>query len=58
MNAASVQDAIRAIYALGLFSDVSIDGIEAEDGVNVLIKVIEYPKVAEIEFKGNKKIKQ
>jgi len=57
LNAASVQDAIRAIYALGLFSDVSIDGIEAEDGVNVLIKVIEYPKVAEIEFKGNKKIK-
>ncbi|MCP4634473.1 MAG: outer membrane protein assembly factor BamA [candidate division Zixibacteria bacterium] len=57
LNAALVQDAIRSVYALGLFSDVSVDGIASESGVDVIIKVTEYPKVQRIEFKGNKKLK-
>lgn len=57
LNAAMVQDAIRNVYALGLFSDVVIEGTNTEQGVDVVIKVTEYPRVRELLFKGNKKLK-
>ncbi|MBD3168007.1 MAG: outer membrane protein assembly factor BamA [candidate division Zixibacteria bacterium] len=57
LNAASIQDAIRSVYALGLFSDVLIEAGETERGADVIIKVVEYPKVVEIIFRGNSKLK-
>ncbi len=58
LTAAKVQDAIKNIYALGLFSDVIIEGKEVPGGVELLIKTETYPRVSEIRFEGNKKVKK
>ena len=52
-----VQDAIKGVYGLGLFSEVGIDAEPAEAGVVLTIKVKEYPKLRDLKFSGNKKIK-
>jgi outer membrane protein insertion porin family len=52
-----VQDAIKGVYGLGLFSEVGIDAEPAEAGVKLTIKVREYPKLRDLKFSGNKKIK-
>ncbi len=52
-----LQDAIKRIYNMGYFSDVQIKGEETTDGKNLTIVVREYPKVKEIQIKGNKKVK-
>ncbi len=53
-----VQDAVRGIYAIGVFSDVDIDVAAIGSGVNVTIVVKEYPKLRKIKISGNKKIKR
>jgi len=53
-----VQDAVKGVYGLGLFSDVEIDADPVEDGVAVTIRVKEYPKLRNLKFEGNRKIKQ
>lgn len=53
-----IQDAIRRIYAMGLFSDIQIKGDETLDGITVTIAVKEYPKLTRIDISGNKKIKK
>ncbi len=57
LTAATTQEAVRRLYGLGFFKDVSVDAEEITGGVSLVIKVIELPKLAGIEFKGNKKIK-
>jgi outer membrane protein insertion porin family len=52
-----IQEAIKRVYAMNLFSDVQIEGTESEDGVRLTIIVREYPRVTEVEISGNKKIK-
>lgn len=52
-----VQDAIKGVYGLGLFSEVGIDADPVEAGVKLTIKVKEYPKLNDLKFSGNKKIK-
>jgi len=52
-----IQDAIRRIYAMELFSDIQIKGEETFEGTIVTIVVKEYPKLAKIEISGNKKVK-
>lgn len=52
-----VQDAIKGVYGLGLFSEVGIDADPAEAGVKLTIKVREYPKLNDLKFSGNRKIK-
>jgi outer membrane protein insertion porin family len=52
-----VQDAIKGVYGLGLFSEVGIDADPAEAGVKLTIKVKEYPRLNDLKFSGNKKIK-
>lgn len=52
-----VQDAIKGVYGLGLFSEVGIDADPAEAGVRLTIKVKEYPKLDDLKFSGNRKIK-
>lgn len=51
-----VQETVRRLYKLGLFSDVRIDAAEVTGGLKVSIVVTELPKLAGLEFKGNKKI--
>lgn len=58
LRAGTVQEAIKRIYAMNLFSDIQIEGTEQEDGVKLLIIVKEFPRVREIEISGNRKIKK
>lgn len=53
-----IQNAIRNLWKLGLFSDIQIQlEKEVADGVFLVIMVKEYPRLEKIEIKGNKKIK-
>ena len=54
-----IQSAIRRLWNLRLFSDVQIS-IEKEvpEGVYLLIRVGEYPRLERVELIGNKKIKK
>jgi len=51
--------AIRQLHALRIFSDIRIE-IEqrAADGVYLVIKVEEYPRLERVEFRGNKKVRE
>ncbi len=53
-----IQTAIHQLWKLGLFSDVAIvEEKEAADGVYLLVRVEEYPRLDRIEVKGNRKLK-
>jgi outer membrane protein insertion porin family len=54
----NVQQAVRDLQALGVFSDIQIYGVNVPAGVKVIIVVEEYPTLAEIRFKGQKNIKE
>lgn len=57
LSSTAVQEAIRRVYGLGLFSDVQVNGEFAGGRINVQIVVVEHPQLAEISFEGNKSIK-
>ncbi|MCD6162657.1 MAG: outer membrane protein assembly factor BamA [candidate division Zixibacteria bacterium] len=57
LTGAMLQDAVKKIYALGIFSDVAITGELVSGGVNLFINVVPYPRVSKIQFKDNNKIK-
>jgi len=50
---ADIDEATRRLFALGLFSDVSV----RQSGNNLLVDVSEYEIVNNIHFQGNKKLK-
>lgn len=53
-----IQTAIQQLWKLNLFSDVQIvEEREAPDGVYLLIKVEEFPRLEKLDVKGNKKLK-
>jgi outer membrane protein insertion porin family len=51
-----IQEAIKRIYAMKLFSDVKIEGAESKEGATLTITVEEYPRVTKVDISGNKKI--
>jgi outer membrane protein insertion porin family len=53
MDAATLDAALKSLYATGLFEDVKI----SQDGDHILVTVIERPAIDKIAFEGNKKIK-
>lgn len=53
-----VQDAIKGVFGLRLFSDVKIDANPEESGVRLIIIVEEFPKIRKLIFSGQKKIKR
>jgi outer membrane protein insertion porin family len=53
-----IQDAIRRLYAMDLFSDIQIKGEETPYGITVTLVVREYPKLNQIDISGNKKVKE
>lgn len=57
LSSTSIQEAIHHIYALGLFSDVRVDGELAGGGINLKIVVKEHPKLKALAIEGNKHIK-
>jgi len=57
LTAGKIQEAVKKIYALGIFSDVRIAGESTGKGVKLLIETESYPRVSKIKFNGNNKIK-
>ncbi len=49
--------ALKNIYNLDLFSDVSLEAEKLGAGIRVWFDVVEYPLIISIDFKGNKKVK-
>ncbi|MCK5832982.1 outer membrane protein assembly factor BamA [bacterium] len=52
------EDAVRKIYRLGFFDDVSIRGSQSGNIVDLEIEVVEFPIVSKILFEDNKAIKE
>ena len=58
LSADDIQDGIKKLWRLRLFSDIKVFAErETEEGLYIIIKVDEYPRLASIEYSGNKKIK-
>jgi outer membrane protein insertion porin family len=53
----AVRRGIRKLFALGLFSDVSVDKAPAGDRMDLVILVKERPRIGKLEFRGNVKRK-
>jgi outer membrane protein insertion porin family len=54
-----IQDAIRQLWRLDLFSDAQIIvDRELADGIYLTIKVKEYPRLEKVDINGNKKLKK
>ena len=58
LRPATIQEAIKRVYAMNLFSDIQIEGEEQQDGVKLTVVVKEFPRVREIDISGNRKIKK
>jgi outer membrane protein insertion porin family len=56
LNAQMVQQTVRRLYGLGMFSDIKIESEPVTGGVRVVIVVKEVPKLSSLSFAGNKKI--
>ncbi|MDA0333611.1 MAG: outer membrane protein assembly factor BamA [bacterium] len=56
----NVQEAVRALQGLHVFSDIQIyaDESESGNGVKVIVVVREHPTLEGVRFKGNKEIKE
>jgi len=56
--AENIQQSIQRIYDIGLFSDVKIlMEQQSTDGVYLIIRVTEWPRLGEVSYQGNRKIK-
>jgi len=51
----AVRRGIRKLFALGLFSDVSVDQVAHGDRMDLVLHVKERPRLAAIRFEGNQK---
>ncbi|MCP4568488.1 MAG: outer membrane protein assembly factor BamA [FCB group bacterium] len=56
LTGTAIQDAVRNLYAKGIFRDISVDVEQVNAGTVVIINVLEYPKLTAITFEGNKQI--
>ncbi len=52
-----IQETIKRLYGLGIFSDVSLTMDRVTGGIKITILVKELPKLSGLEFSGNKAIK-
>jgi len=50
-------DAVRRLHSLGLFSQVAVETTRVADGVNILFKVREYPKLKKVVFHGYRRVR-
>ncbi len=53
LNDANAQQAIRALYRTGFFSDIELE----HQGDILIVKVVERPSIAKLDIRGNKAIK-
>ncbi len=56
-GASTVEDALRKIYKLGFFDNVTIRGVQSGDIIAVEIEVDEHPFASQLLFDGNEAIK-
>jgi len=58
LNGQQIQDGIKKLWRLRLFSDINVFvDRETSDGVYLIISVQEYPRLNEVKYIGNEKIK-
>jgi outer membrane protein insertion porin family len=53
LDAAQIDDALKALYATGLFQDVRINPA----GGRIVVTVVEAPVINRVQFEGNKRVK-
>ncbi len=56
VGADEVREGIRRLYGLGLFSDVRVEGEEDSQGIELTLRLKEYPVLQRVEFSGNNKV--
>lgn len=54
----SIASAIRALYAQGKFRDVFVYEVPRSDGIELLFNLTEYPRLSQVVFEGNDKLKK
>ncbi len=54
-SAEAIQRGIRKLFSLGLFSDAWVDQVARGERVDLVIHVIERPRIASIRIEGNRK---
>jgi outer membrane protein insertion porin family len=52
-----VSESIKKLYQLGVFSSIEVLEEPSNSGIALVFKVEEYPSVRNVDFKGNKKVK-
>jgi outer membrane protein insertion porin family len=57
LTADKIQDAVKKIYAIGIFSNVIIKGEKSVNGVKLYIETESYPRLSSIRYAGNSKVK-
>jgi len=58
LTGTALQEAVKNLYAQGIFKDITVDVEQVTAGVVVNFIVSEYPLLTNIVFKGNKKISE
>lgn len=58
LTATDIQDAVKNLYAQGIFRDIAVDVEQVTAGLVVTIVVAEYPILSSVRYKGNKKIEE
>jgi outer membrane protein insertion porin family len=53
LDAAQIDDALKGLYATGLFQDVRINPV----GNRIVVTVVEAPVINRVQFEGNKRVK-
>jgi len=51
-----IQDALRRVYHMNLFSDIRLYLAHAQDGDSLIVEVVERPVITDITISGNRKI--
>jgi outer membrane protein insertion porin family len=51
-DAATIREAIKAVYRMGYFDEVSVEQEPGQDGVNLIIVVSERPLLTEVRYEG------
>ncbi len=57
-SAETAASAIRGLFATGKFSDIFVYQTSEPDGVRVIINLTEFPRIKQITFVDNKKVKE
>lgn len=56
LSGSDLQDAVKRLFAKGIFKDIAVDVEKISGGVIVTFEVSEYPKLTSLSFLGNDKI--